>query len=109
MLEPGKYYPETEIRLTVSFTNSAGTAIDPATVTFETWSPSGFVSTYVYLTDSAVTKLSTGNYAADIVPGEAGRWHYRWKTSGAGTVIVQEGDFIIQNSKFVDSPAWDYC
>jgi hypothetical protein len=109
MLEPGKIYVETELRLTASFVNSSGVAVDPDTVTFKTHSPSGDDATYVYGTDSEVQKASTGNYTADIVPTEAGRWRFRWKTTGTGTVIALEGDFIVKKSAFFDDPQTDYC
>lgn len=109
MLEPGKLYVETEVRLTATFTDSNGNATDPDTVTFLTYSPSGETSTYVYGTDSEVQKASTGNYTADIVPDEAGRWRFRWKTTGTGKVIALEGEFIVQKSAFFDDPVTDYC
>ena len=109
MLSPGRYWPETAIRLTVTFTDSNGDAVDPTTVTFETYSPCRTTSTYVYGTDSEVGKSAVGNYYADIEPGEPGRWHYRWKTTGSGTTIRKQGTFIIQDSKFVDPCLPDYC
>lgn len=102
MLAPGKNYINTEIRLTASFVDSDGDAVDPDTVTFKTYSPQGLVASYVYGTDSEVQKASTGNYTADVTPDKAGRWHFRWETTGTGTVLALEGDFIIQRSPFFD-------
>jgi len=109
MLEPGKIYVETELRLTAAFTDSSGTAIDPDTVTFKTMSPSRDDATYVYGTDSEVQRASAGNYTADIIPTEAGRWHFRWETTGTGKVIKLEGDFVVKKSAFFDDPLTDYC
>jgi hypothetical protein len=109
MLEPGIIYVETELRLTAAFTDSDGTAIDPDTVTFSIFSPSGGETAYVYGTDDEVQKASTGNYTADVVPDEAGRWHFRWKTTGTGTRIALEGDFIVRRSAFFDDNLTDYC
>lgn len=109
MLEPGKIYVGTEIRLTAEFKDSAGTAIDPDTVTFKTFSPSRTEASFVYGTDSEVQKASTGNYTADIVPDEAGRWFVRWETTGTGKVITLEDNFIVRKSVFVDDPLADYC
>lgn len=107
MLYPGKIWPETTLRLTVSFTDEDGNAVDPATVIFSTHSPTCTTTDYVYGTDSEVGKSSTGNYYADIVPGDSGRWHFRWVTTGAGTALVTEGDFIVQRSKFAGD-TWPY-
>jgi hypothetical protein len=107
MLYPGKIYPETTLRLTVSFTDENGNAVDPTTVTFSSSSPGGTLTSYVYDTDDEVGKASTGNYYADIVPDESGRWHFRWKTTGSGTAIATEGDFIVQASKFAGD-TWPY-
>lgn len=109
MLSPGKYYVDTTLRLNVAFTDQNGAAIDPSTVTFETMSPRNLRSTYVYGTSSQIGKASTGNYYADIVPDEPGRWQFRWVTTGTGTAIVQEGDFIIQDSVFWSGNFPDYC
>jgi len=104
MLTPGKFYVNTELRLEASFETDDGTAVDPDTVKFRTYAPSGAKATYTYGDDSEVQRTSTGNYTADIVPDEAGRWHYRWETTGTGTKIALEGDFIIQQSAFFDDP-----
>lgn len=106
MLAPGKIWPGTSLRIEVSFTDEDGVAIDPATVTFMTIDPCCGQTTYVYLTDAAVGKSGTGNYYADItIPtnDSAGRWGYRWSTTGASTTIADEGNFIVQRSKFFDN------
>lgn len=100
MLYPGKIWPETTLRITVSFTDENGDVVDPATVTFSTYTPSGTATSYVYGTDAEVGKSSTGNYYADIVPGESGRWRFRWVTTGTGTALATEGNFAVQASPF---------
>ncbi len=108
-LYPGRIYPETTLRLTVTFADSDGAAVDPSMVTFSTCSPCGTQVSYVYGTDSEVGKSAVGNYYADIVPDESGRWFFRWKTTGTGTALVDEGNFIVQASKFAgDWPDSDY-
>ena len=108
MLEPGKIYINTELRLRASFQDSTGSPVDPDTVKFLTRSPYGRTVTYVYGTDAQVQRASTGIYTADFTPEEAGRWHYRWETTGTGTKIALEGDFIVQKSAFFNSPPLDY-
>lgn len=109
MLEPGKIYVETELRLTASFTDSDGDPVDPDTVTFKTCSPSGTKAAYVFGTDSEVQKASVGNYTADIVPDKAGRWHIRWETTGTGATVAIEDNFVVKKSAFFDDPLTDYC
>ena len=108
MRTPGKFYVNTEMRLEATFENSDGTAVDPDTVKFRTYAPSGAKASYTYGDDDEVQRESAGKYTADIVPDEAGRWHYRWETTGTGTKIALEGDFLIQESVFFDPPILDY-
>lgn len=107
-LAPGRYFVNTSMRLTAHFENDAGTDVDPSTVTFRLMSPCGVESSYVYGTDSEVGKSSVGDYYADFVPDEAGRWFYRWESTGTGTTIAHEGNFLIQASPFYDSPFTGY-
>lgn len=66
------------------FTNAAGTAIDPTAVKVTVRRPGGQVATYVYGTDAAVVKDSTGNYHIDIDAHSPGTWYYRWWSTGTG-------------------------
>jgi len=108
MRTPGKFYVNTVMRLEATFENDDGTAVDPDTVKFRTYAPSGATATYTYGDDDEVQRESTGNYTADITPDEAGRWHYRWETTGTGTTIALESDFLIQESAFFDPPGHNY-
>jgi hypothetical protein len=104
MIEPGRYFIGGEVRITASFVDSSGDPVDPDTVTFRTCSPNNTKASYVYGTDSEVQKTSTGNYTADFTPDKAGRWFYRWETTGTGTKIaIEAGDLIVQRSPFFDS------
>lgn len=109
MLEPGKYFNGTEIRLTIAFTDDDGDFVDPDTVTFKTCSPSGVISSYVYGTDSEVQKASTGNYTADISPDQGGRWFYRWESTGTAKKLAKEGNFVVQLSPFIDGVNTGYA
>jgi len=101
MLAPRMLYVDGELRLTATFRDQDNVLIDPDTVTFETFSPCGERVSYVYTTDVEVTRLSSGSYAADIVPDESGRWRFRWLTTEPTSAI--EGDFLVQESPFADS------
>lgn len=103
MLAPGKIYPGTSVRITVNFEDEDGDPVDPTTVTFRTFDPCGGSTSYVYDTDDEVGRSAAGAYYADIVPEIAGRWTYRWQTTGTGTVFATEAnDLIVQRSPFYD-------
>ena len=108
-LRPGKYYVNTTMRIEAIFTDDSGAYVDPTTVTFTTMSPARAETAYVYGTDSEMQRLSAGRYAADIVPDESGRWHYKWTTTGTGKAIVMEDDFLIQYSVFEDEDDVGYA
>lgn len=102
MLTPGRNYPGTQQRLTMAYTDQNGDAVDPSTVTFELMDPEGVLSTYVYGTDSEIDKSSTGNFYCDVIPDMGGRWFFRWKATGTGKILNEEGFISIQASPFVD-------
>jgi hypothetical protein len=107
-LAPGKDYINSPVRVGIHFENSDGDDIDPTTVGFKTKSPSGIETTYVYGTDSEIAQIDTGDFYAEVTPDEAGRWFYRWYTTGTNKTIAQEGNFLIQDSPFFDSWPVDY-
>ena len=111
MLTPGRLYPGTAIRLTTTLRDQNGNLVDPDTVTFQTYSPCKTEGRYVYGTDAEVTRLSMGSYAVDIAPAESGRWRYRWITTGTGTTVALEGNFLIQESPWAENVLLphDYC
>jgi hypothetical protein len=86
-------------RLEGTFTNSAGTAIDPTAVSFKVKDPSGNIDTYVYGTNPEVVKEGTGVYYADIEADEAGTWYYRYFSTGTGQA-AGEGSFEVAASQF---------
>lgn len=105
-LAPGRIYPNSTVQIIGDFTNtSTEAAFDPTTVTFKLISPCGAVSTYVYGTDTEVTKLAVGEYQAAVTPDRPGRWHYQWVlTSGTPTVTtISEGRFLVQDTPFYDA------
>lgn len=108
MLTPGLIYVNAELRFTASFFDQDGIGVDPTTVTFRTKSPCGVEASYTYGTDANVLRASLGNYTADFTVDTAGRWHYRWQTTGTGTVTANEGMFNVQRSAFFDSCCSDY-
>lgn len=101
-IAPGRHYVNSPIRLRINLTDDDGNDYDPTTVTFKTIDPFGAEISYVYGTDSEVTRIDSGNYAADVTPDNSGRWLFRWSTTGG--VIALEGDFLVQESGFYP---WD--
>lgn len=108
-MTPGKNYVNSPLRLTINLQNAEGTDTDPTTLTLKLRSPTNVESSYVYLTDDEIQRTDAGDYTADITPDEAGRWHYRWETTGTGTTIADEGDFLVQYSRFYDDWDTDYA
>ncbi len=88
-----------EVRVAVAFTNTAGTAVDPATVVFKYEDPAANVTTLTYPTDAVLVKDSTGNYHVDINCDEAVMWHWEWRGSGDNQATV-EGNFAVTESRF---------
>ena len=77
-----------------TFTDSAGTVIDPTTITLYLEKPSGSVGTYDYASGS-VAKLSTGTYTFNGTATEAGNWNVRWVGDGAA-IAAQQGRYFVR-------------
>lgn len=107
-MRPGRLYINSPLRLTASFTDDGGAAVTPDAVTFKVMSPSGVLTSYVFLTDDEVQQLDDDSFAADITPDEAGRWRFRWETTGTGTTFATEGDFLVMASDFYEDTNWGY-
>ena len=73
------------VRVTGTWTNAAGTAIDPDTVSFEYRLPGGATTTtYEYGTDAEVVKSATGIYYVDVSQTAAGTFRAKWLSTGDG-------------------------
>ena len=102
MLIPGRIYVNTTVRIPVNFQDAEGVDVDPDTITFKLYSPSAQITTYVYDTDAEIKRTSEGDYYVDVMPNEAGRWHYRWESTGTDKNTAVEGQFIVQVSRFFE-------
>ena len=91
------------VLLSMSFTNSAGVAVDPTIVQLKTQDPAGNQVTRVYPPTGTVTRVSTGNYQSVISPTIVGVWEYRWVGSGAFNA-ASEGVFTITASTLFATP-----
>jgi len=106
--KPGRYYVNSPLRLTINFQDDSGDDTDPSTITLRLISPAGVETSYVYLTDDEVQQTDAGDYTCDVTPDEPGRWRFRWETTGDGTTVASEGDFLVQDSAFYDTSYVDY-
>jgi hypothetical protein len=98
MLAPGRIEIGTTLQLRVELTDQDGVLTDPGGVIFKTRSACGTETTYTYGEDDEIERDSAGIYLANIVPDEAGRWNFRWETTGP--VYVTAGTFLVQASPF---------
>lgn len=88
-----------QVRLTVAFTDEYGAGVDPTVIICKTVDPDGHVTDWSYGVDEALTRTDTGAYALDFVIDQAGRWAYRWESSGTVTAAA-EGQFNVRRSNF---------
>ena len=97
----GKYVPKgVVVHCEAVFTNSAGTATDPATVKFAYQAAAlATTTTLIYLTDSALVKRTTGTFYVDIDTGEtAGEYDWRWFATGTGQA-AEQGTFYVRSTE----------
>lgn len=105
MLKNGRIHPGTPITVSCAFEDLSGALVDPDSVTFKTLSPTGRERRLVYGEDAEVQRKSAGVYLGDVTPDEAGRWRYRWESTGNGTATVHEDSFIVLTSRFSPYPS----
>ena len=88
------------VRMSATFTDSAGAAIDPSVVRFKIrLGAAGTVTTYVYGTDLQLVKDGTGLYHVDWAAGSGGTLHYRFEGAGTATA-ANEDKFVIDPGRF---------
>lgn len=92
-----------EITTGTPFKDSAGTAFDPDVVRFRVRNPAGTVTTYVYGTDSEVTRTTTGDYKLTIDVDSSGNWYCRveGETSAGENRGADEIYFTVKSSKII--------
>lgn len=88
------------VKLSVSFTDAAGSAANPTTVTCTVREPDGTETEYTSATTPAVSNPSTGTYELVLSPDQSGMWAYRWAGSTGSTTPVDEGQFHVLGSVF---------
>lgn len=85
-------------RLQVVFTDFAGAVADPTAVTFRIKKPDGTAVSYVYGTDAALVKSTTGVYYVDFAITLAGRHVYRFVGTGA-VETAENGEFYVRRNE----------
>lgn len=88
------------VRLTGTFTdpNNDDAAIDPTNVLLDVKEPGKDVTSYTYGVGGTIVKDSTGAYHADISVSTAGRWWYRWYSTGTAQTADEES-FIVHTQQ----------
>ena len=84
---------------TLGFTNSAGVAADPTTVTLIVKAPDGTSTSYTYAA-AQVLKDSTGKYYYELSPDQSGDWYFEWVGTGA-VQAAEPGQFIVRDRKAI--------
>jgi uncharacterized protein YfaS (alpha-2-macroglobulin family) len=86
------------VNLTANF-QTGGVDVDPTAVYCQVMNPAGSVVTYAYGTDEELVKDNAGDYHLEVNANQAGRWRYRWYSTGTGQA-ADEGSFYVANSRF---------
>lgn len=87
------YHPGNVARLTASFTDMTGQAVDPTTVTFIVRKPDGTTDT------PAPTKDAVGVYHVDETIDSAGEW--LWRATGTGAAAASaDSSFTVEPNTF---------
>ncbi len=85
------------VRLYVTFTDAAGAAANPTTVTCAVEEPDGTETTYTVPT---ITNPTIGTFQLIVVPDQSGMYSYRWQGVTATSVAVDEDQFHVLGSVF---------
>ena len=80
------------VRLRGSFTNSAGSSVDPSSVTaqFRQINADPLSYTTVVYGVGSITRVSTGEYFMDVAVNTDGEWRYRWNGLGANSAAIEQ-------------------
>ena len=87
------------LRVTGTFTNAAGTAVDPTAVILKHRNPAGTTTTLTYAL-SQLTKSATGIYYADVDITASGVWYFKFSSTGTGQAASIDMIVTINDSVF---------
>lgn len=74
-------------RISANF-QQASVDVDPTTVSLTVVAPDATSTTYTYA-GATVTKASVGDYYVDVALSAAGKWKYRWVSTGTGASAAE--------------------
>jgi len=83
----------------IQFTDVAGLAGDPSSVTFRLGQPDGTVISYVYGAGAEVQRLGVGQYQVQITFDQSGRYHARYEGS-SGLTVAEGIEIYIKRNEF---------
>ena len=86
---PSHYEEGDLVHIAMALTTSSDVAIDPTVFTVKVRDPSSNVATYVYGSDGAFARDSTGGYHIDIDADESGDWFVRAFSTGTGQAAAE--------------------
>lgn len=90
-----------DVTIGATFNDANGDPVDPSTsITVKHRSPAGVTTTWIYLTDAEVTRVSQGVYEADVPTGIGGSWPYEWTGVSAANTIRAAAHFVEKDSTF---------
>ena len=90
-----------KVRLTATFTDIDGNAIDPGGVTFSYKPPGEDMVTLVYDVDDEPERHWAGVYYLCLYLDKVGTWPYFWRSTEPGRAS-HEGRIVVQRSQFED-------
>jgi len=84
------------VRVSATFTDVDGNAIDPDTVAINVTSPDGVTDAVDYASSpSELIRTATGSYYYQVDADQVGDWHYAWVSTGIGQA-TQIGEFVVE-------------
>lgn len=86
------------VKLSATYVNEAGRALDPDQVFLQVKFPNGTIQTFVYGVDPIV-RDGVGAYHYEVSASVAGTFYYRWYSTGAGQA-ARETFFAVNRSQF---------
>jgi hypothetical protein len=87
------------VRVTGTWTDTDGSAVDPSAVFTSYTDPSNVQVDLEYGVDAALKKSGTGIYYVDVDADETGTWYYRFYSTGTGQA-ANETFFDVRPSEF---------
>ena len=87
------------LRVTGTFTNAAGTAVDPTAVILKHRNSAGTTTTLTYAL-AQLTKSATGIYYADVDLSSTGVWYFKFNSTGTGQAASIDSTVTVSETVF---------